>query len=102
MAKRNSTLSNLNSGLAMIGITLVIGLVAVNVYTDEREMRAQEKTYIEREAALNREIEDEEQRTKLLNEQKKYVATNQYIKEVAREKLGLLDPDEVLIKAKDE
>ncbi len=86
----------------MIGITAVIILVAGSIYTDEKEMRAQEKAYIEREATLTREIEEEEQRTKTLNERKKFVATNQYIQEVAKEKLGLLNPDEVLIKAKED
>ena len=86
----------------MIGITIVIGLIAGSVYMDEKDMRAQEKMYIEREATLNREIEEEELRTKTLNERKKYVATNQYIQEVAKEKLGLLNPDEVLIKARED
>lgn len=94
--------NNLNSGLAMIGITIVIGLIAGSVYMDEKDMRAQEKMYIEREATLNRETEEEELRTKTLNERKKYVATNQYIQEVAKEKLGLLNPDEVLIKARED
>ena len=103
MAKKGKRkANNLNSGLAMIGITVVIGLIAGSVYMDEKEMRAQEKTYIEREATLNREIEEEELRTKTLNERKKYVATNQYIQKVAKEKLGLLNPDEVLIKAKED
>ena len=81
---------------------MVIGLIAGSVYMDEKDMRAQEKMYIEREATLNREIEEEELRTKTLNERKKYVATNQYIQEVAKEKLGLLNPDEVLIKARED
>jgi cell division protein DivIC len=99
---KKNKISNLNSAMAMLGITLVIGLVAVNIYTDEKDMRTQEKSYIEREAALEREIESEEQRTNILNERKKYVATNQYIEEVAREKLGLIRPDEVLVKARGE
>lgn len=93
---------NLNSGIGMIGIIMIIGLVAALIYKDESAMRVQEKSYIEREASLNHQIEEEEQRTKTLNERKKYVKTNQYIEEVAKSELGLLNPDEVLIKAKDE
>ncbi|MDO4961248.1 MAG: septum formation initiator family protein [Eubacteriales bacterium] len=95
-------MNNITSRIAMICLTVVIGLVAVNIYSSEKTMRQQEKTYIEREASLNRQIEEEEQRTKELNEKKKYVATNQYIEQVAKEKLGLLNPDEILIKAKNE
>ena len=98
--KKNS--NNLSSGLAVIGITLIIGIVAAAIYTAERDMRQQEQAYIEREAALNREIEREEQRRKTLDEKKKYVATDEYIEKVAKEKLGLINPDEILIKAKEE
>ena len=100
--KNKSSINNLGSMIFMICITMVIGLVSANIYFDEKKMHAQEKSFIEREAILQREIEAEEQRTKTLEERKKYVATNQYIEEVAKEKLGLLNPDEVLIKAKDD
>ena len=102
MAKRKnkSAINNLGSTIFMICITLVIGMISANIYLDEKKMHSQEKAFIEREAVLQREIEEEQQRTKTLEERKKYVATNQYIEEVAKEKLGLLNPDEVLIKAK--
>lgn len=41
---------------------------------------------------------EEEQRTKELEERKIYVQTKQYIEEVAKEKLGLVMPDEILLK----
>ena len=86
----------------MIGLTLLIGFVASTVYIDSREMRDQQRAYIQREQALERQISDEEQRTEILNERKKYVTTKQYIEEVARDKLGLLNPDEVLLKEKED
>ncbi len=86
----------------MIGLTLLIAFVASTVYIDSREMRDQQRAYIEREQALERQISDEEQRTEVLNERKKYVTTKQYIEEVARDKLGLLNPDEVLLKEKED
>ncbi|MBQ7174310.1 MAG: septum formation initiator [Lachnospiraceae bacterium] len=94
--------TSMNGGLAMIGLTLLIAVVASTVYIDSREMRDQQRAYIEREQALERQISDEEQRTEILNERKKYVTTKQYIEEVARDKLGLLNPDEVLLKEKDD
>ncbi|MDD5832074.1 MAG: septum formation initiator family protein [Clostridiales bacterium] len=100
--RRKKKSSNLSSGLAVMGITLIIGIVAATIYTDERDMRRQEQVYIEREASLQKEIEREEQRRKTLEEKKKYVATDEYIEAVAKEKLGLINPDEVLIKAKEE
>jgi len=95
--KKNS----LGGGLAMAGLTLMIGIIAATVYVDSRDMRAQQQAYIQREKTLEHLISEEEQRTVLLNERKKYVTTKQYIEEVARDKLGLLNPDEVLLKEKD-
>ena len=94
--------NNLNSGINMIGYIVIIGLIAAFIYKDEVAMREQERTYVERETSLAKQIEEEEQRTKTLNERKKYVTTDQYIEEVARNELGLINPDEILIKAKDE
>ena len=45
------------------------------------------------------ELESEDERSKKLEEQRKYVQTDSYIIEMAREKLGLVFPDEIAIKA---
>ena len=47
---------------------------------------------------LTAQKEEEEQRALDLEEERKYVQTKEYIKEVAKEKLGLVDPDEILLK----
>lgn len=94
--------NNLNNSINMIGFIVIIVLIAGFIFKDEQTMRIQEQTYVEREASLTKQIDEEEQRTKTLNERKKYVTTDQYIEEVARNELGLINPDEILIKAKDE
>ncbi len=43
-------------------------------------------------------MRDEEERTKKLEEYKVYVKTKQFAEEVAKEKLGLVNPDEILLK----
>ena len=92
----------LSSTAAMIGLTLLIGFIAAVVYVDARDMRSQRQSYIMREMTLERQIEEEKQRTLLLTEQKKHTQTKQYVEEVAKDKLGLVYPDEVLLKAKDD
>lgn len=101
--RRNKRKKNsMNGGLAMIGLTVMILFVAGTILANARDMRKQQEAYIQRELTLERQISDEEQRTELLNERKKYVTTKQYIEEVARDKLGLLNPDEVLLKEKED
>ena len=43
-------------------------------------------------------VREEEERTKKLEEYKVYVKTKQFAEEVAKEKLGLVNPDEILLK----
>ena len=91
---------NLNSSATMIGLLLMVGIIAGTIVTNENDMRKQEQTYIQKEESLKRDIAQEENRTANLNEKKKYVTTDKYIKEVAKDKLGLLSPDEILLKEK--
>lgn len=91
---------NLNSKLPLLGITLVVGVLAFAVGIRSQELREKEQTYLMREDTLQKEIANEEQRTEDLNEKKVYVKTKQYIEEVARDKLGLVNPDEIILKEK--
>ena len=43
---------------------------------------------------------DLEKEAKSIEEQKKYMQTNEYIEEMAREKFGLVYDDEIVFKAK--
>lgn len=99
MAGRRKT-RNLNSKLPLLGITLVVGVLAFAVGIRSQDLREKEQTYLMREDTLQKEIANEEQRTEDLNEKKVYVKTKQYIEEVARDKLGLVNPDEIILKEK--
>lgn len=90
------------NGLALLGVTLLVALLAFTVNLRSQTLRKQEQAYAMQEENLQEEIQSEQQRTRQLEEKKKYVTTKQYIEQVAKEKLGLIDPDEVLLKEKDE
>lgn len=100
--KRKRKRTGLAGTIELLGITLIIGLVAYMMFANTKKLRAQEQEYSAREAALEQEIEAQNERTEELTEQKKYVKTDRYIEEVAREKLGLINPDEILFKEKDD
>ena len=52
-------------------------------------------------AGLNAQIEAENTRTEQIEEYRKYTQTKAYVEEVAKERLGLVYPDEILFKAKE-
>ena len=80
--------------MALIGITVVVLSLAVVVNLKG----ARDQEYQIKEENLMAQKTEEEQRTKELEERKIYVQTKQYIEEVAKEKLGLVMPDEILLK----
>ena len=84
--------------IALLGITVVVASLAVVIGVRSISLKEREQSYIQREERLEGEIEAEENRTNELNEYKVYVKTKQYIEEVAKEKLGLVNPDEIILK----
>lgn len=69
---------------------LCIGIRSANLKKQSEELA-------ERQEALEKQLANEEQRTKELEELEKYMQTKKYMEEVAKEKLGLVYPDEILI-----
>ena len=72
--------------------------LAVVVQIKGSSLKSIDREYEIRLENLTAQKEEEEQRALDLEEERKYVQTKQYIKEVAKEKLGLVDPDEILLK----
>ncbi len=67
------------------------------------KLRLQQKNdaYRQQQEELLAEISDEQERTKEIEELKKYVQTKKYVEEVAKERLGLVYKDEILFKAEE-
>ncbi len=89
---------NLNNRLALIGITLVVCSLAVTVQVKGNALRATEKQLIIQEQNLEAQVKAEEERAARLEEQRVYVQTKEYIEKVAKEKLGLVNRGEVILK----
>ena len=71
-----------------------MGRLAVNNYNLEKKLAR----YQEKEQLLQEQIEIEKNRTLEIREFEKYTKTKKYIEDVAREKLGLVYEDEIIIK----
>lgn len=79
----------------VVAFCLVLGIRTFTLKKERDELA-------ERKAAIEKQIESEEQRTKDLEELEKYMQTKKYMEEVAKEKLGLVYPDEILIEPETE
>ena len=84
--------------MAIIGITLVVLSLAAAVHVKGSELEKKDLEYQIREENLKVQLDREEERSKELEEYRVYVQTKQYIEKVAKEKLGLVNKDEILLK----
>lgn len=68
-------------------------VVAVNSH----DLKQKLAVYQEKERSLTEQIEVEKKRIEEIEEFRKYTKTKKYIEDVAREKLGLVYDDEIII-----
>lgn len=86
---------------SMAVITMILVLLLCVLTVNAVTLQAKNKDYIRQEAELQAQIEEQKARAEEIKEYEQYVKTDEYIKEVAEEKLGLVDPDEIIFKAVD-
>ena len=86
--------------VSVLVITMAMVCLAFAMLYQTHTLRAQDARYSAQVASLQTQLEQEQERSEDLEESKAYVQTRQYIEEMAREKLGLVNPDETVVKAK--
>ncbi len=94
--KKNARLRQHKRSVLLICMILVAlsGVLAVSSI----RLHAKNAQYKAQEEELERQIKEEEQRAKEVEEFEEYVKTDDYIKATAEEKLGLVDPNEIVFK----
>lgn len=88
----------LGNRMALVGITFVVISLAVVVNFRGASLKEKDLAYQIKEENLAKELEEEKERAEKLEEERIYVQTKEYIEKVAKEKLGLVNPDEILLK----
>ncbi|HJA93058.1 MAG TPA: septum formation initiator family protein [Candidatus Eisenbergiella merdipullorum] len=82
----------------MFLVTIVVLMLLVVVSINSVGLRRKQKAYQEKEQALQEQIDAEEERSEQIEEYRKYTQTKKYVEEVAKEKLGLVNKDEIIYK----
>lgn len=77
----------------------VLVLLAVVLSIGSVSLHAKNKKYMAYEAELKVQLEKEKARTEEIEDLEKYVGTDEYIEDVAKEKLRLINPNEILFRA---
>jgi len=84
--------------MALIGITMVVLSLAVVVNVGASSLREKDLECQAKVAELESILAQEEARAARLEEERILVQTKQNVAKIAREKLGLVDPNEIVIK----
>lgn len=95
---QKSKKNGLGNRMALMGITAVVLSLAIVVNVSASSMKEKDLEYQAREANLEKILAEEKSRAAKLEEERIYVQTKQYVEKVAKEKLGLVNPDEILLK----
>ncbi|MCI9066100.1 MAG: septum formation initiator family protein [Lachnospiraceae bacterium] len=98
MARKAAYRKRRQNRLAMLLVTTVVLMMMLVVTFKSVELREKRQFYMDREAALLKEIEAEEIRSAEIEEYGKYTQTKKFVEEVAKEKLGLVYEGEIIFK----
>ena len=96
--KRNKKKKVGYNSLGMIAIALVVLVLLGGLMLEGNNLKERLTGYDAKAATLQQQIEDEQTRTEEIDKLKKYMETDEYAEEVAREKLGLVKDNETVFK----
>ena len=98
ISKKRQKKRKLRNRLGMFAIALVT-IVLLGVFLMQgRLLKTRIVQLEEREAALTEQIEAEAERTEEIEETKKYLQTDTYAEEIARNRLGLVKENELVFR----
>lgn len=84
---------------SILAISGVLGMLIVMLAFGSVSLQAKNRNYKAHEAELKAQLEAEKARAEEIKDLEKYVGTDAYIEDLAKEKLRLIHPNEILFQA---
>ena len=91
-----------NHKRSVLAISAVVLMLTVMVSANSMTLKAKNREYQAQETELKEQIQAEQDRKKEIKELEKYVGTDKYVEDVAKEKLGLVHDNEIVFKSKED
>ena len=85
--------------ITMIIAFVVVACVGAVLYMGMQSIEAKNNDYVAKKEELQQKVDEEKARSEELDEYAKYVKTKKFVEEVAKNKFGLIYPDEIVFKA---
>ena len=87
-----------DNGMTLLGVAMVVLSLAVVINIGTSSLRKKDLEYQQRVEKLEQMLAAEEERAAQLEEYRVHVQTKQYVEQIAKERLGLVNRDEILLK----
>ena len=97
-SKKNNKIT---TKLGMVLVVSCLILLAVVVLYKAQSLKAQKESLQVQAAELQEQLDSAKEDYKKLEEREKYMQTDEYVEDVARSQLGLIYPDEIVVKPED-
>lgn len=85
--------------ISVVSISCVVLLLMVILGVGSLSLQEKNRNYKAQEALLQEQIAAEIAREEEIAELEEYVGSDKYVEDVAKEKLGLINPNEIIFKA---
>ncbi len=95
--KRRRASGQNRAGMTVIALVVVLLIVVMLIQCTALNRKI--KTYAAVNEALETEIQEEKDRAQEIKNLPEYITSDEYAEKVAREKFGLVYPDEIIFKA---
>lgn len=89
-----------NGTLIIIIVVVAFAVLVMSIQTGK--LNKEYDLLVQERMILEEKVEEEKDREKDLQDLEKYMKTKKYMEEVAKEKLGLVYPNEILIKPEED
>lgn len=83
-------------GTGMGLVTVAVLAICFVLLYNSKQMKKEIRTYEATVSQLEDQIEAQKEQNTLLTQQEEYINSDEYYKELAREKLGLAHPDDII------
>jgi len=97
MRKKRNQKKGSNRGAILI-ITGIVATLLIGMTIQIRQMEQKNNAYKEQQAVLEQQIAEEDERTTEIADLEEYMQSQEYIEQVAKDKLGLVYEDEIIFK----
>ena len=101
MSRRIIMRKKRQNGFSVALVIMVIVMLMIVITYGRIELQTRQEEYTLREQQLQEQIEAEVQRSEEIEEYRKYTKTQKYVEEVAKEKLGLVNENEIIFKSEE-